>query len=654
MKRTYFIFSICFLLSTYLSAQNSDDVLFTLGNESVSRYEFEQIYLKNSQMIADADKKSIDEYLDMFIVYKMKVAEAKSEGLHKTDEFKQEYASYRKQLLQPQLIDKEEESRLLQEAYERAKVEVDASHILITVPEDASPEDTLMLYNKTLSIRDRVFETGDFESVARATSDDPSVKTNGGNLGYFSVFQMIYPFENAAYSTPIDSISMPIRTQFGYHLIKVNGKQPSAGQLKVAHIMISSPTNEPSDKAKQAKQLTDSVYMLVRTNEDFGVLAQKYSQDPGTAANGGELPWFGKRQMPPNFEKAAFALANPGDVSEPVRTQFGWHIIKLIEKRKVGSFDEMLPELKSRLSRDQRSKVPQEKFVAHSKVENNFMVDSSALNMLEIVLDSSFYTGNWKLPKYYSNQFLFSFANQQYTLSNLADRLNEQYRRFSNQHFGAIVNVAFNEMVNSIVISYEQDRLLSENKSIKYLLKEYHDGILLFAIMDANVWSKSTQDKEGQNKYYNDSIHKYSWPKQIYAQKFTSHKERNLKKAKRLILSRKGENLPIHDLVTKGVKRKDTLFKVEEIAVTPDNKLVCGFESWENLVSETNSQSNGYYFVRVKKQVENDPKPIEEVKGQLIADYQAFLEQQWVKELKQKYRVTINKPAYQKVISNLN
>lgn len=654
MKRTYFILSICFLLSSYLSAQNNNDILLTIGNESVSRYEFEQIYLKNNQMIADADKKSIDEYLDLFIVYKLKVAEAMSEGFHKTDEFKQEFASYRNQLLQPQLVDKDEEQRLLREAYQRAKVEVNASHILITVPEDASPDDTLMLYNKTMSIRKRILETDDFGSVARATSDDPSVKMNGGNLGYFSVFQMVYPFEDAAYSTPIDSVSLPVKSRFGYHLIKVNGRRPSAGQIKTAHIMIASPANDSPESAEHAKQLVDSIYMRVRTNEDFAFLAQSFSQDPGTAGKGGELPWFGMRQMPPEFEKAAFGLAKLGDVSKPVKTQFGWHIIKLLEERKVTTYEEMMPELKARLARDERSKVPQEKFVSRLKVENNFMLDTSALNTMKIVLDSSYYTGNWELPKYYRNQFLFAFANKKYTLSDLADRLNMQHQKFANQHFALIVEKSLDEMVNSVAISFEQNNLLSENNEIKYLLKEYHDGILLFAIMDINVWSKSTQDYEGQEKFYNDNIHNYSWPQRIYGQLFTSHREKNLKKAQKLVKSRKGRNLTIDELVSKGVSKKDTLFKIDEIAVVPDNIMVKGFESWSHSMSDIHSRDNSYYFVRVLHQVKDDPKPMEEVRGQLIADYQAFLEQQWVEQLRQKYTVTINKPVYQQVISNLN
>ena len=654
MKRNYFILTICFLLSNYLSAQNSNEILFTIGNESVNRYEFEKIYLKNSQMIADADKKSIDEYLDMFIIYKMKIAEAKSIGLHKTDEFKQEYASYRKQLLQPQLVDTEEELKLLQEAYQRSKVEVNASHILITVPKDASPVDTLILYNKTLSIRNRILENGDFESVARATSDDPSVKTNGGNLGYFSVFQTVYPFEDAAYSTPIDSVSLPIKSRFGYHLIKVNGRRSSAKQVKTAHIMIASPANDSPENAEQAKQLIDSIYMLVRTNEDFALLAQSFSQDPVTASKGGELPWFGIRQMPPGFGKAAFGLAKPGDVSKPVKTQLGWHIIKLLEEPRVRTFEEMMPELKARLARDERNRAPQEKLVSRLKVENNYMVDTSALNTLKIILDSSFYDGNWDLPKYYNNQFLFKFANQSYTLSDLANQLNMQYQRFTNQHFTTIVDRVYNEMVNNIVISYEQNRLETENQDIRYLLKEYHDGILLFSIMDMNVWSKSTQDHEGQEKFYNDNIHRYSWPKRIYGQHFTSHKQKYLKRAQRIITSKRGRDLLTSDLIAKGVKRNDTLFKAEEIAVTPDNSLVQGFESWSKSISDIRSHNNSYSFVRVLNLVENDPKPIDEVRGQLISDYQDYLEQEWIQRLRQKYKVNINKSVYQQVISNLN
>jgi peptidyl-prolyl cis-trans isomerase SurA len=654
MKRTFFIIVACLLGTVCALAQNKDEVLLTVGNEAVSRYEFEQIYLKNSQMMADTDKKSIEEYLDLFIVYKLKVADAKANGLHNTNEFKQELATYRKQLVQPHLVDKQTQEKLLKEAHERLKLEVNASHILISIPEDATAEDTLNLFNKTIKIRERILAGEPFESVARATSDDPSVKVNNGNLGYFTAFQMVYPFESAAYSTPVGEISMPIRSRFGYHIVKVNDKRPSPGQVKVAHIMIASPPDATEEHKAQAKHLADSVYSLVLANEDFTRLAKQFSQDPGTAQNGGELPWFGMRQMPPQFEKAAFSMRTPGEVSKPIQTQFGWHIIRLVDKRGVGTFEEMAPELKSRLARDERGRVSQNVFIDQLKNKFGFEVDSNALQTMQLLLDSSYYDGMWEMPSMYKNQFVFSFANKKHTLSELAQVIKQNRNRYINMPFSVIVDRCFNELVTEKVLAQEEERLINENREIKYLLKEYYDGILLFEVMDQNVWSRSTRDEEGLKEFYNNNILDYSWEQRVYVQRYSSANKRTIRRAKRYTTSRRGANATEEKLVNRYISKGDTLLQIQQLILAPDDILIQGFAAWEDNVSETKLVDGRYSFIKYQRTVKNDPIPLDEIRGRVIADYQEFLEKEWVESLRKKYPVNINQEVYQKIISNLN
>lgn len=654
MKRTFFIIVASVLGTVCALAQNKDEVLLTVGKEAVSRFEFEQIYLKNSQMMADTDKKSIEEYLDLFIVYKLKVADAKANGLHNTNEFKQELASYRKQLVQPHLVDKETQEKLLKEAHERLKQEVNASHILISIPEDATAEDTLNLFKKTIKIRERILVGEPFESVARATSDDPSVKVNNGNLGYFTAFQMVYPFESAAYNTPVGEISMPIRSRFGYHIVKVNDKRPSPGQVKVAHIMIASPPDASDEHKAQAKHLVDSVYSLVLANEDFNRLTKQFSQDPGTAQNGGELPWFGMRQMPPQFEKAAFNLSKPGEVSQPVQTQFGWHIIRLVDKRGLGSFEEMAPELKSRLARDERGRVSQNVFIEQLKDKFGFEVDSSALQTMQLLLDSSYYDGMWEMPSMYNNQFVFSFANNKHTLSELAQVIKQNRNRYINMPFSVIVDRCFNELVSEKVLAQEEDRLINENREIKYLLKEYYDGILLFEVMDQNVWSRSTRDEEGLKEFYNNNILDYSWEERVYAQRYFSANKRTIRRAKRYTTSRRGATATEEKLVNRFISKGDTLLQIQQLILAPDDILIKGFATWDDNVSEIKMLDGKYCFIKYQRTVENDPIPLDEIRGRVIADYQEFLENEWVESLRKKYPVHINQEVYQKIISNLN
>lgn len=654
MNRTFFITIACVLGSLSSMAQTKDEILLTVAGESVSRYEFEQIYLKNSQMMADTDKKSLDEYLDLFVIYKLKVAEAKAQGLHKTSAFEQELASYRKQLVQPHLMDQNAQERLLKEAYERLKEEVNASHILISIPENASPEDTMVIYNKTINIRNRILSGEPFESVARATSDDPSVKVNGGNLGYFGVFQMVYPFENAAYNTPVGQVSMPIRSRFGYHVVKVHSRRPSPGQVKVSHIMIASPQNASEEHRVGAKHLADSVYSLVLTNENFGRLAQQYSQDPGSAQNGGELPWFGMRQMPPEFEKAAFALQNPGEVSPPVKTQFGWHIIKLMDKRGVGTFDEVAPELKARLARDERGRISQKLFVEQLKQKNGFELDTNALKTMELLLDSSYYDGNWSMPSLYSNRFMFGYAGRVHTMSELAEKMVQRSNRNINVPFPVIVERCFNELVTETVLTHEEQRLINENREIKYLLKDYHDGILLFEIMNQNVWARSTSDEEGLENFYRNNILNYSWDERVYAQRFSTNHKRTINRAKRYIASRRGSGASDEAIVKRYISRGDTLISIDNFATMTDDPVVKGYANWADKLSEIKEDNGEYFFIRYQKTVENDPIPLSEIRGQVIADYQEHLEQQWIESLRQKYPVEINSEVYRKVISNLN
>jgi len=657
MKIKIFIAPIflAFSLYTAFGQDNNEKTLLTVGNEKVSVDEFMRIYLKNNQMVGDMDKKSLDDYLNLFVIYKLKVAEAKSMELDKKESFKKELDGYKKQLVQPFLTDKETEDRLYKEAYERMQYEVDASHILLALPEKATPEDTLAIYDKIMKIRQRIIDGEPFEVVAKATSDDPSVKRNGGRLGYFTAFQMVYPFEKAAYNTPVGSISMPVRSRFGYHLIKVNDKRLSVGQIKVAHIMIAFPQNATEAQQMQAKAKIDSIYKLVLNNEDFAGLARSYSQDPGSARNGGELPYFGPGRMVPEFDRAAFALQADGQVSEPVRTQFGWHIIKRLDKKLVGTYDEMLPEIKTKLSRDERGRLSHNVFIKSMKEKHGFSVDSSMLKSMEGMLDDSYFSGTWQIPLAKKlDQPLFLFAGKPYALRLLAERIKETQRGQNRIPFGVLVERNFNDLVESTINSFEEERLVRENPDFYYLLKEYYDGILLFEIMDMCVWSKASNDAEGLAEFYRNNIDNYKWEKRVHAVKYVFPSELLAKKAYKLVTSKKGALLT-PDEIKKRVSSnpKDTIV-ISDYASLPEDPVFKGYKEWSKGFSPITPVDKGYSFVRFVKEEVGEPIPMEDIRGRLIADYQEFLEKQWVESLKEKYEVVINRELLKKVASNLN
>lgn len=654
MKRFVWINLVILSIFSTAIAQPKEEILLTVGNESVSRAEFERIYLKNNQMVEESDRKSIEQYFDLFIIYKLKVAEAKTQGLHNSENFKQELNGYRKQLVQPYFIDKDTEQRIIKQAYDRMKYEINASHILIAVPENASPADTARLFDKIIKIRERIIKGESFDAVARATSDDPSVKNNGGMLGYFTAFQMVYPFENAVYNTPVGQISKPIRTQFGYHIVKVNDKRENIGQVKTSHIMIATPPNASADKKMEAKAKIDSIYKVVITNQNFAELAIKHSQDQGSAKNGGELPWFGSGRMVPEFEKAAFAIQKIGDISKPIQTQFGWHIIKLNDRKSIGTFDEALPEIMSKLARDERGRLSKSVFVDRIKAKHNFKLDSTAIYTMVGLLDSSVYKGNWNMPARHKTKVLFTFAGNQHTLDELGSRISNSKLRLTNIPFNSIVDRFLNDLVEETIYNFEENRLINENSDFYYLMKEYHDGILLFEIMDQNVWTKAIQDTEGLDNFFKTNAQNYLWEKRVHLKSYVAKDEKIAKKALKLAASKKGKNLSIDNFLKQFNKKADTLLTINHFATLPDNPRIKGFQSWNNALSTIISTEQGYEFMQFVEIKSKEQKPLDEVRGQAIADYQEYLEQEWLKSLREKHTVKVYQEVFEKILSNLN
>ncbi len=655
MLRIFLINLFGLLCFTTLMAQHSEEVLVTIGDEEVTRSEFERIYLKNNQMVADTDKKTLEEYFDLFVTYKLKVVEAMNQGLHETEEFKQELNNYKNQLIQPQLVDKETEDEIIREAYERLKYEISVSHILIGVPEKATPEDTLMLFNKTLKIRERILDGEPFQEVARATSDDPSVKQNGGKLGYFTAFQMVYPFESAAFNTEVGEISMPIRSRYGYHIIKVHDKRPTMGQVKTAHIMISIPQNATDEQKAEAKEKINSIYKEILNNEDFSELARKHSQDPGSAKNGGELPWFGSGRMVPEFEKVAFSLEESGETSEPFKTQFGWHIVKLLEKKTVGTFKEMYPEIKSRVARDERGRISRNAFIEKLKDKYNFSLDTNTLETTVHLIDSSVYEGKWEVPRSYSSKVLFEFAEQNYTLKDFHQYIIENHNQLKNTPLRLIPKRMLNQLVEKVVINYEENQLVNNNSDFRYLLKEYHDGILLFEIMDKNVWRKAAEDEEGLKEFYKQNIDKYKWEKLINVKIYSSNDIKTAENARKRAKSWRGRRLDDETFINKWfISNGDTLLTITEKDLLPEDNLINGHENWDNSMSSILTNENGASFVKYISTKNDVPKPLDQIKGKVIADYQEYLEEKWIESLKEKYEIKVNNDVLERISSSLN
>ncbi|CAL2108281.1 peptidyl-prolyl cis-trans isomerase SurA [Tenacibaculum sp. 190524A02b] len=482
------ILGAALLFNAFLITGQSKNELFSINNKSISVAEFKRVYEKNLSLVVDKDSKDIDKYLDLYINYKLKVGEAYALGLDTISTYKRELEGYKKQLIAPYLQDKESIKKLVNDAYYRTKNEVRASHILIRFTQKGKEQDTVAAFNKIKEVRKRVVNGEDFKKVAREVSEDPSAKFNAGDLGYFSAFRMVFPFEENAYTTKIGEVSEPFRTRFGYHILKVTGKRESKGQFEVAHIL-------RRDQSIVGKVKIDSAYQKLQKGVAFESVVKEYSEDVGTAQLGGKLPKFGTGSMVESFEKAVLELKKEGEYSKPFKTKYGWHIVKLLKNYPIASFDEMKQELEKKVKKSARMGLSKDAVINKLRQEYNVKVNKKAL--VDFKNNSKEGLATQKLDK-----ILLSINKKQITQKEFYDFI--KYRSYKN------VDKLFKDFKNKEIIDYFKDDLVNKEPEYKYTLLEYKEGLLLFELMQQKIWKKSSNDSIGLKKFYASNKPKYS------------------------------------------------------------------------------------------------------------------------------------------------
>ncbi|MFP4023268.1 MAG: peptidylprolyl isomerase [Thiohalospira sp.] len=623
---------LIFCFFAFAKAQKNE-VLLSIDDETVTKDEFLRFYQKNKINLTTGETIAVDKYLELFINFKLKVIEAKNQGLDTTQEFINEFEGYKKQLAKPYLLDRDKLDELVEEAYHRMQYEVKASHILVRVKPDASPEDTAYAYKKAVKIRNRILRGEPFHIVAKGASDDPSVKNNAGDLGYFTVFQMVYPFEKTVYNMNVGEIAGPVKTRFGYHIIKLTDKKEARGQIKTAHIMLASPEKNDSEK----KELINKLYHRLRQGEDFAKLAREYSDDKGSAKNGGELPWFGVGQMVQEFENAAFDLKSNGDISKPVKTNYGWHIIKRIDRKEPKSFEKIKDDLRRQVINDGRYLVAQESLIEKLKDEYNFKEKKVNLPVFFDTTENSFvYNDLYFELKNNTNDTLFSFANKKVSVKEFERFIQHKKGRQNITPFQ--YNKLYEDYVDQEILQYEESRLEQKHPEYKFLLKEYYDGMLLFEIMDQEVWSKAINDTLGLKKYYNNNKENYMWDERwkgsIY---YCKNKEVYQKVKKEINKRRFGRRVTNNDLLQEYNLETEVL-KIETGIFNQGENNIIDEMVWEK---STNENENLMILIKGEK-VKPTIKPFNEAKGLVISDYQEYLEEKWVEKLRSKYNIQVN------------
>jgi len=636
-----------------------DEAVLTVGEESVSLADFEHIFLKNNRdsVITEA---ALDEYMELFINFKLKVQAAEALGMDTVETFQKELAGYRTQLARPYLTNNELLDELVRQAWERKQEEVRARHILVSCSAQANPADTLKAWKRANAMRTRILNGEDFEAVAlsKAGSDDPSVRDNGGDLGWFSAFQMVYPFEEAAYTTAVGDLSPIVRTRYGYHFLEVTGRRDARGEIRAAHIMIR--TKEGADDAtlKAAEERINSIHDLLGKGIPWEELALKMSEDASTASKAGELPWFGTGKMVEEFENAAFGLTEDGQISAPFKTSYGWHIVKRLEYRAPATFEASKRELQKKVSRDSRSELTRASFLENLKAEYNYTANATAIKSLKRIAakqDSVFFPGHplANVPSKTAAATLLTIGDESATVADFVDYLNIVKIRNAEAGANTIIDEQLTSWSDKLLLDYEDARLEAKHDDFRLLMEEYHDGILLFELTDEKVWSKAVKDTAGLEAYHAAHVGDFMWGTRAEVDIFTCANEKAVKAARKAV--KKGKDLVAFQRdynAENGNSITLTSGRFSEGANTWGDKVLAdaaagtlsekapAFATYEGGGDET-------VLVHVGAVRSPEPKTLAEARGQVIAAYQDHLEAEWIEALRAGTTVEVNRALLQ-------
>ena len=651
MKHSFSLIFAILLLPFWVAAQQNDPVLFTVASTPVHVSEFSYIYKKTNGQQADFSKKSLEEYLELYTKFKLKVQKAKEMRLDTIPSLKTELEGYRRQLADSYLIDRNVTDKLLQEAYDRIQEDVDISHILISLSPTANPEDTLAAYNKALEAKKRLEKKEAFDKVAKEMSDDKSAEKNGGRIGFITALlpNGFYALETAVYTLPVGKISNPIRTNAGYHVIKVNAKRPARGEVEVAHILarVENPEQEANAKSK-----IDSIYKVLQApNANFDELAKNVSDDVVTAPRGGYIGIFGINRYEVVFEDAAFGLEKDGAISMPFRSSIGWHVIKRINKRGIQPFSTEKARLEAKIKGDSRFEAAKVAMIQKIKQDNGFKENTKVLDDFIATLTDTFYTFKWKAPE--SKEILFSLGkNRVVPLNEFADYLSKgagkRIRMGRELGTGAAVKSLYADFINETCMRFEEAQLESKYPDFKALMREYEEGILLFEATKMLVWDKASLDSTGLSAFHETVKQNYTWEERAITTYY-----KIIPEAKDSVEAIRGyAKLHSSEEVLKkfNTGEKPIVSAEERIIEKSKNLSNLKWEAGFTATAFPNNRDKTFFFTKVEKILPQGLKTLKEARGYVIADYQDFLERQWVEALQKEYKVTINQKVFQEMI----
>jgi peptidyl-prolyl cis-trans isomerase SurA len=610
------------LLSLATFAQkNKDNVILKIDKKPVYESEFLRLFGKNKNLKINGETPSVDDDIQLFIDYKLKLIEAKELQMDTVPSYVEEVSKYRGQLVLPYLNDNSLIDSIVREAYQRSLKEIKARHILIKVT--AGSKDTIAAYEKISKIRNQILAGESFTELAKINSEDPSAKKNGGDLGFFSVFKMVYAFENAAYTTPVGDVSEVFRSQFGYHILQVDAIRDYMGEIEVAHIMI-------RDTTKTGASTIDKVYREIVGGGDFEVLAKKYSDDKRSATKGGKLSKFTIGAVPVPFGEISFSLNEVKEYSTPFRTDYGWHIVRYIKHYPVGSFEDTEKQLMEKTKRDVRSKTLSNPVVLRLKKEYTIEINEASKKDFESL--------NFKMVDSL-DIWLVKIENDTLTQKDFSAFISQTKDKKSLE--------IFDTFLDEEILSYYKEHLEETDEDFKNLFKEYKNGLLLFDLMKLKIWDAAQNDSIGIQNFY------------------ATHKDRYIKPEtfKTVVVSTKDkeEAASLYEYIKESASIdsiQDKLASKEHVLVKSGN-----FEKDNSIfpkevrleINTTNTYEEEGYFITVKILTNEAAvlQEFEDVKGKVISDFQNEIQDNWMEELRAKHTIKIYKRRVKKVASKM-
>ena len=658
MKQLFFGFLLSLNLIGFAQS-GTKEVLFTIDNKPYFIDEFARVYNKNLELVKDESQKDLNQYLELFVGYKLKINKAYKLGLQNGSQYQNELKSYRTQLSKNYTSDSKVTKELIDEGYKRSLKEIKASHILITVDENATPEDTLKAYKQVTDLKKRANAGEDFGKLSAEYSQDPSAKENKGDLGYFSSFRMVYPFETAAYKTQKGNISNPVRTRFGYHLIKVEDIRDNRGEVAVAHIMILNPEATADGKvevdADKAKNTIQDIYKKLQQGEKFEDLAKQFSEDKSSSTKGGVLNRFGSGQLSSEeFESIAFSLTKENPISAPFKSQFGWHIVKLIDKFPVKTLEEMQPDLEAKVSKDDRSRLIVASVTDKLRKKSAVKRDDKIFVVVSKLITNDFYEGKWEVPanlKDFNKDLFIINKVKSITGAAFLNYVKAQQKSPNTlKPITKLIDKLYQGFVDQELAQYYDDNLESEFPEFSAVMDEYRDGLLLFDLMEKEIWTKSKTDTIGLKNFYDKNLKNYNWKNRFDVTILSSTKLDIIKKAEKLLKQDKTA-----DFIKEKLNIKDGPVNImSKVGVFEEgNEVLPKNLKFETGISEIIKDGEYYFVIKVNNTLPAGPKTLDECKGKVINDYQQYLEENWVIDLKNEFKVEVNQAVFENVKKQL-